>query len=435
MPKITDGEETQKILQGMFIAVFCKGFAVIFIYLLHFILARMLGSDGFGLFTLAFTIVVSASFLGRFGLDYVLLRHAALYSSSGQIDVLAAWCQQANLLARGIALALTIGIIALGQWFCAGVFGKPELYEPLIAMATALIPQTLLFLQAETLKGANRIRASQMLQGDGGGVIVYGTALCISLPLAIPYGVTGAAVGFALASWLAYFVGCGMSGRLFEGAQQQCSPAFASLLKLGMPLFIASALSLVVAKAGILFLGAWASATSVGVFAMAQKLALLGANIQTACCTVIGPNITILHNENEINKLAAYYRKSSRLIAGLAVVVLGTTALLAPRILGLLGADFVMGTNALRILATGEILALLFGPTSITLIATGHSREHCLAVGAAAVAMALGGLLIPQYGLDGAAIAVAVSTLTQTAGQAVLIQRRLGFFPSIFCVG
>ena len=72
--------ETGKILRGMFIAVFCKGFAVVFSYLLHFVLARMLGSEGLGLFALAFTVVVSASFLGRFGLDYVLLRHAAVYS-------------------------------------------------------------------------------------------------------------------------------------------------------------------------------------------------------------------------------------------------------------------------------------------------------------------------------------------------------------------
>ncbi|QCC84679.1 hypothetical protein DDIC_02060 [Desulfovibrio desulfuricans] len=435
MPKLTGSRDTNKILQGMCIAVFCKGFAVVFSYLLHFVLARMLGSDGLGLFALAFAIVISASFLGRFGLDYVLLRHAALYSSSGQMGVLAAWCRQANLFAGGMALTLTIGIAVLGQWFCTEVFGKPDLYMPLIAMTAGLIPQTLLFLQAETLKGASCIRASQMLQGDGGGVLVFGAALCLSLPLAIPYGVTGAAMGFALASWVAYFAGCGMSARLFAGAHQQDPPAFANLLKLGMPLFIASALSLVVAKAGILFLGAWASATSVGVFAMAQKLALLGSNIQTACCTVIGPKIAVLQKKGDMNEIAAYYRNGTRLIAGLTAVVLGSVALLASPILGLLGADFVQGTSALRILAAGEMLALIFGPTSITLITTGHSREHCIAVGLAAAVMALGGLLIPSYGLEGAAAAVAISTVTQAVGQAVFIQRRLGFFPCIVGVG
>ena len=427
--------ETGKILRGMCIAVFCKGFAVVFSYLLHFVLARMLGSEGLGLFALAFTVVVSASFLGRFGLDYVLLRHAALYSSSGQMGVLAAWYRQSSMLAGGVALALTLGIAVLGQWFCTGIFGKPELIMPLMAMAAGLIPQTLLFLQAETLKGAGCIRASQMLQGDGGGVIVFGAALCLSLPLAIPYGVTGAAMGFALASWLAYFAGCGMSTRLFAGAHQQSPPAFVHLLTLAMPLFIASALSLVVARAGILFLGAWASATAVGVFAMAQKLALLGSNIQTACCTVIGPKIAVLQKKGDVRELAAYYRSGTRLIAGLTAVVLGGVALLASPVLGLLGADFIQGASALRILAAGEMLALVFGPTSITLITTGHSREHCIAVGLAAAVMALGGLLIPLYGLEGAAVAVAISTLTQAVGQAVFIQRRLGFSPCIVRVG
>lgn len=426
--------ETCKILRGMCIAVFCKGFAVVFSYVLHFVLARMLGSEGLGLFALAFTIIVSASFLGRFGLDYVLLRHAALYSSSGQVGVLAAWYRRANLFAGGVALVLTLAIAVLGQWFCAGVFGKPELMMPLMVMAVGLIPQTLLFLQAETLKGVGCIRASQMLQGDGGGVLVFGAALCLSLPLAIPYGVTGAAVGFALASWLAYFAGCGMSARLFAGVHQQGPPAFIHLLQLGMPLFVASALSLVVARAGILFLGAWDSATVVGVFAMAQKLALLGSNVQTACCTVIGPKIAVLQKKNDVHELAEYYRSGTRLIAGLTAVLLGGVALWASAILGLLGAEFIQGASALRILAAGEMLALVFGPTSITLITTGHSREHCIAVGLAAAVMALGGLLIPSYGLEGAAVVVAISTLTQAVGQAVFIQRRLGFFPCIIRV-
>jgi len=427
--------ETGKILRGMCIAVFCKGFSVVFSYLLNFALAKMLGSHGLGLFSLAFAIVVSASFLGRFGLDYVLLRHAALCASSGQMGVLAAWSRQANLLAGGVALALTLCLAIFGHWFCTEVFGKSELYLPLIAMTAGLVPQTLLFLQAETLKGTGHIRASQMLQGDGGGVIVFGAALCLSLPLAIPYGVTGAATGFALASWIAYFAGCGMSARLFTGANQQRPPTIANLLKLGMPLFIASALSLVVARAGILFLGAWASATSVGIFAMAQKLALLGSNIQTACCTVIGPKIAVLQKNGDTHELATYYRNSTRLIAGLTALVLGGVTLLASPLLGLLGPDFVQGVNALRILAAGEILSLVFGPTSITLITTGHSHEHCIAVGLAAAVMALGGLLIPLYGLEGAAIAVAISTLTQAVGQALFIRRRLGFFPCIIRMG
>ena len=62
-------------------------------------------------------------------------------------------------------------------------------------------------------------------------------------------------------------------------------------------------------------------------------------------------------------------------------------------------------------------------------------HEHCIAVGLAAAVMALGGLLIPLYGLEGAAIAVAISTLTQAVGQALFIRRRLGFIPCIIRMG
>ena len=433
---LTPQKDIHKIIHGMLITAFCKIFAVLCSYLLYFVLAKVLGVEGLGLFSLAFTIVVAASFLGRFGLDYVLLRNATLYSASQQLGVLKAWYACAMLFAAVTSMLLCAGIFLSGSWLCHVAFNKPGLLAPLLWMTAGLIPQALLFLQAETLKGAGHIRASQILQGDGGGVVVHGTALAFSIPLSFFYGVEGACIGFAGASWLAFFAGCRMVGHLFGEVKKQEAPPYKTLFHLGTPLFIASALSLIVARAGIVLLGIWESAAIVGIFALVHKLALLGSNIQTAGCTVVGPQIAVLYMKGNTAALAQYYRHGSRLILTLAFVALGGASLFASPLLGLFGSEFMNGVPILRLLCLGELLALLFGPVSLALITTGHSRQHCIAVGiASAVTLAVGLLLIPRYGLSGAAAAVAVSTVTQNAAQAIYVKRLLGFFPGVFRIG
>lgn len=426
-------KDTTKILHGMSIAVFYKFFAVACSYALYFFLARMLGSEGFGLFALASAIILSAAFLGRFGLDYVLLRQSAICAAGAQTGLLYAWFFRASLLSGGMALLLTLLMMVSGQWLCGSAFSKKELFLPLLAMAVGLIPQTLLFLQAETLKGSGHIRASQLLQGDGGGFFVFAAALCFSLPLAAVYDVTGAALGFSLASWAGFCAGERTLHRLFAHAQRETPPPYPLLLRLGLPLFFASALSLVVAKAGTFFLGIWSSTSAVGIFVMAQKLSLLGANIQTACCTVMGPRIAVLHSAGSMKDLAGYYRQGTRLTFGLGAAVLCGMVVLASPLLGLLGTDFLQGETALRILTAGELCSLALGPTSTALIASGFTREHCLSVGMAALSMLVAGLIfVPPWGLAGAAVAAGAGTLTQAVAQALFIKRRLGFFPFLF---
>ncbi len=423
--------DVHDIARGLAISVSAKVLAVASAYALNVFLAKMLGSESLGLFSLAFVIITSVSCLMRFGLDYVMLRHAAIFWVSGKKGTLAAWFKKALVIAglgAGMATVCT-GLLAapLSSFF----FHKPGLFHPLLAMAAALVPQTLLFLQAETLKGAGSIKASQTLQGDGGGLAVYGAALCLCLPFAFFWGVTGACWGFAAASWLGFLLGRRFTAFLRTTAPGEPMPSTAALLRLGMPLFFAAIASLAVARAAVVMLGVWETASAVGIFAIAQKIALLGASIQTASCTVMGPKIASMHACGETATLAAYYRRSTRFVYGVILCVLGLIAFSSPWIMDFLGGDFRQGAGILRILALGELVMLFFGPVSITLIMTGNSVQHARSVWAAAVLMLVsGGILIPAYGLPGALAAVIASSVAQSLIQAVYIWKILGFFPA-----
>ncbi|WP_297671967.1 lipopolysaccharide biosynthesis protein [uncultured Desulfovibrio sp.] len=418
------------ILHGLGVTVACKASAVACSYALHCVLARLLGAEGFGIFMLAFAVTVSASFLGRFGQDYILLRRASICAGTGDTGTLAAWFRRSIFLSACAALLLTAAFAFSARDVCGRVFHNNGLYIPLLCMLPAVLPQALLFLEAETLKGVGRIRASQLLQGDGGGVAVYGAALCLAPLLGLAFGPAGACAGFSAAS----FFGMALGGRairlLLAGAPACPPPSYGELVRRGFPLFAAAVLAIAAARMGVVLLGAWQTAALVGIFAAAQKLSLLGSNVQSACCTVMGPRIARLHAERDRQALARYYGRGTLLVAALAGALLGCVALFAEELLALFGDSFVEGAPCLRLLAAGEMLTLLFGPTSIALIVTGHGKEHCRAVAVAvAVALAFGVVAVQLMGLAGAALATSLCNVLQTLIQARYIWNRLGFFP------
>ena len=82
------------------------------------------------------------------------------------------------------------------------------------------------------------------------------------------------------------------------------------------------------------------------------------------------------------------------------------------------GAEFEAGAASLVILAVGRLVSSMTGPVGSVLSVTGHQRINLAVYGAAAgLQLMLDLILIPQYGIVGAAVA---STVAMVAWNAVL---------------
>jgi O-antigen/teichoic acid export membrane protein len=94
--------------------------------------------------------------------------------------------------------------------------------------------------------------------------------------------------------------------------------------------------------------------------------------------------------------------------------------------LALFGQDFGEGVWALRILALGELGKVLTGFAGLALVMTGFERDLTVGVAIGAVAnVALSALLIPAWGVNGAAGAAAVSVVASNLFLAHLLWKRL----------
>jgi O-antigen/teichoic acid export membrane protein len=112
---------------------------------------------------------------------------------------------------------------------------------------------------------------------------------------------------------------------------------------------------------------------------------------------------------------------------GLMMFSLGSTELL-----GLFGASFVTHRCTLIVLAIGTAVQTAGGPATAILLMTGHEGSYIPVVGGNVALRLLGfAVLIPRFGVLGAAIACTVSLVIATIVLNGLCRRRTGLDPSI----
>ena len=104
------------------------------------------------------------------------------------------------------------------------------------------------------------------------------------------------------------------------------------------------------------------------------------------------------------------------------------------QLLLLFGPDFTQGKTALAILSGGTLIACAVGRFAGTvLVAAGHERYTSVVVGVAALLnVVLNAMLIPEWGMAGAATATSVSLIAWTALLGWGAFNRVGFHATGF---
>jgi O-antigen/teichoic acid export membrane protein len=124
---------------------------------------------------------------------------------------------------------------------------------------------------------------------------------------------------------------------------------------------------------------------------------------------VFAPMIADLANRKEFDLLQTTYQTATRWFLSLALPFFVGLALLAHPILSLFGPEFVAGSSTLAVLAAGQIIAVGVGSVGYLVAMSGHPQMifwNRLAGLLLNIALTL--LLLPRFGLLGAAIAQAI---------------------------
>lgn len=380
---------------------------------LAILLARVLGPKGFGIYSYALTLVMMAAMPVYAGLVTLLTREIAAAQQRKDWSLVRGLLRRAQ---QGVILysLFIIGLGAGGVILLQERFDNAEVVTFIAALV--LFPITaLVHANGGILRGFRRVLAAQipdqilrqLLLIILVGAAALATGDAVSPQLAMELHVAASAIALIVGIvWLSLV-------RPERSRTEQCRFETRSWFVALLPLTFIGGMQLINNQFDILMLGPLAGAESVGIYRVAMQGATIVAFALTAVNMVIGPYIARLYAAEEHQRLQRMVTLSAQVILGLAIPVAGVFIFFGGPILGwIFGQAYTDGEMALAILCTGQLVNAAVGSVGLVLNMTGHERDTALGVAIAAVLnIVLNLMLIPLYGIEGAAAATAISTV------------------------
>lgn len=406
-------------------------------YGVNVLLARLLGAEGAGVYYLALTVTTIATAFGRVGLDNTLLRFTAANAARGD------WNKVLGAYRRGIGLAAlastVVSVITFSgaPWIAQGIFSEPALVEPLRLMALGILPWSLLTLYAELLRGLEKIASASFVQGLSIPLINIPLLLFLGRPL----GILGAATAYVVATSLVLLLSIGLwrrATRQMSGVQGSFDARL--LLTTSLPLFWLTLMNLTMSWTDTLMLGIWEDSASVGIYGVAMRTAKLTSFILVAANSLAAPRFAALYGQGDYQSLGSLARSVAKLMTLLAAPVLLVFILAPSWVLRLFGPGFASGAPILMILSLGQFVNVVTGSVTYLLIMCGHEKLTRNNVTLYAILnVILNAVLIPKFGIVGAAVATATSLALMNLTAVALVYRKLAIvtlpIPSRFIYG
>ncbi len=396
------------------------------------------GAIALGIVTLGTQFAFIAAAGTRFGMDMASVRYVAIEVGQGHPGRVRAVVSRSALLAAGVSVVVAVATIAL-----AGPIGR-ALSEPgtttetiasMRAAGLAIPFVALTYVWLGGSRGLKVMRHTLYVQW------VAQPLLWIALML-VMWRVVDKTEPMAVWAYAASWIIAAVAARAFWWTLEKRQPRdpaapglTRSLLAYGAPRAPAALLS-----QGLFWIDYFVAASiglpavtdnDLGVYASCVRVALAMVLFLTAVSYVFSPFVADLHARGEREKLDRLYKSITRwTVAGTIPVLL--LMLLAPAaILQLFGGEnFTAGTTALRILVIGQAINVSVGAAGFVLIMAGRTGWDLTVYAlSATLDLVLSLLLVPKFGIEGAAAAQAITITCSNLFRLYLVQRFVGIFP------
>jgi O-antigen/teichoic acid export membrane protein len=139
------------------------------------------------------------------------------------------------------------------------------------------------------------------------------------------------------------------------------------------------------------------------------------------------PVFSSIYVGGDRHELQRFTRLATRTVFWLSLPLYAVLIFFAPWFLSFFGVEFVNGANVMRLLATTLFLSSSSGFVQLMLYAVGCQREVAIAMGiTAAINVGLCLVLVPSYGMLGAAVASGTSLLALKGSLVFLLYKKVG---------
>jgi O-antigen/teichoic acid export membrane protein len=384
------------------------------------LLARLLPSNGLGIFFAATSLAAVVGLLVAQGYPEIVQRFVTRYRENRRPDLLTNFIAQAQRETWMISAAVTISLVAF-----AFLSPTTDGGNRFVIVATAFTAAACSFSIYPALACADR-RFSLGLLPE----ILVRPVLFLAFIAAMGFSGLALTAGLAIAVYGA--ISAFFSLVLFFSLRTQpMSPVRRPSRRLrrkwreeGRPLMIVALFRSLFQDVVILMTSPFLGIEALGPFGVALKLTMLvGFTIQIAHQMAL-PDLAEAFHRKDPEKMTHALSASTVLPAVITLVTLALVFFWGDHVLALFGPDYRTAKWGLVILVAAQLLRAIAGPAPMLLTLNGAQKTNAaINVACCGVLLVANAVLIPHLGLTGACLSVLLVVVTWTSASAVSLWR------------
>lgn len=407
----------KKITKGSIIVFLGTGIGLGLTFLTKIIIARSVSQDIYGMYALLLAILEIITMIALLGLGPGAARFIAYLKEKREAENIKRVILICLKITLGAGLAFAFLFFFLASWISTSIFHEPQLTLPLKIFSLGIPFLVIINILSSIFRGFNQVKPKVYFLDILMRLLII---LFISIVIFLGYSLVEIVLGRLLAlivtaisfTWythkkLSFF----FSKRKIE--EKKDSRLVKRLLSFSLPLLATTILATIMTKVDTLMIGYFRTPQEVGLYNGAIPLARLLQIILSSVGFIYLPILTGLWAKKLLPDIKRTYQVLTKWVFSAVFPVFLIFFIFPKHCLNLFfGVDFIPAFASLQIIAFGFLIHVLFGMNGLTTMVIGKTRINMWAnIIAVLVNIALNIILIPKFGIVGAALASCTSLI------------------------
>jgi len=418
----------QKIARGTGIVFAGTVISMFFGFLSRAVIARYFSTGEYGVFNLALTVLSIALVIATLGFRNSLPREVAFYKEREPSRVKDLISTALIIIILSSLILTVLLVIFSGE--ISLIFQDERLLHALKVVAFALPFSALIGVIISVSQGFGRVREKVYFQN-----IVYPTLFLVFVIAGALLNLSFAYIFFAYLTVQAFtLLTLVLDVRKVKPFEFELSVDLKlgkKLLAFSLPLMFVGILNFLMTWTDTLMLGYYKGSNVVGLYNAASPLARLIPVFLTSTSVLYVPIASGFYAKERLKELGRTYQILTKWTF-LLTLPLFSLMFLFPEVAinFFFGPKYVSAALALQILALGFAFHTFLGLNGLTLVVIGQPKLNMIGDTFAVISnIVLNVLLIPKYGMVGAAVATAVSYFVANVFRSFWLYKRTGIHP------
>ena len=416
-----------EIIRGGSTALVIKVIGVLAGQCFALLASRLYGADAWGGFVVSFGLLSFVAMLATLGMDTALMRMIAERRNGVRANDIPPTFVKA--LATGGIVGILVSILLNKSAFVLSsrVFNQADLSGYIRITSYAVVPLALTSICSHVLRAQRKIKEFAFFTLVAR--FLFGTLL-LAVGGVVVRDPDNIAYAFVISAWIVLVLSLSSVLKHFTLSSLNDDPAleYSSLLGLSLPLLFASSMNFAKAWTDTLMLAVFLPQAAVGIYHVALKLATLTTLALVSVNVVAAPKFAELYGDGNVAELKRVAKRSAG-VGFLCSIPIAVTIFVFPTLLlSFFGAEFELGVGILVILAAGQLVHVACGSVGYLLQMTGdHVFVQNVTIATAVLGVLLNYVLIPRWGMLGAAVATVSGIVLWNLACVLRTHRRFGF--------